>query len=165
MHARRDEPGDVGHVGHEQCPSLVGRLPEPGEVEHARISARAGDDQLRLVRARERDELVVVDAFVFPSHAVWHDIEEFAREVELMAVRQVSAVRQIHAEDGVAWFEGGEEHRHVRLRARVRLHIGMLGAEQRLCPRNRQRLDDVDLLAATVVAPGRISLCVLVRED
>ena len=47
----------------------------------------------------------------------------------------------------------------------VRLHVGVLGAEQGLRPGDRQRLDDVDLLAAAVVAPARVALGVLVRED
>ena len=47
-----------------------------------------------------------------------------------MAVRQVAAVREVHAEDRVARLEQREVDRHVRLRARVRLHVGVLGAEQ-----------------------------------
>ena len=51
---------------------------------------------------------------------------------------------------------------HVRLRARVRLDVGVLGAEQRLCAVDGQLLDLVDDLAAAVVAPARIALGVLV---
>ena len=58
-----------------------------------------------------------------------------------------------------------QEHRHVRLGARVRLHVRVLGAEQRLRARDGERFDDVDVLAAAVVAPARIALGVLVRED
>ena len=49
-----------------------------------------------------------------------------------MAVRQVAAVREVHAEHRVARLEQREVDRHVGLRARVRLHVGVLGAEQRL---------------------------------
>ena len=38
-------PGDMGHVDHELGAHLVGYRPEGGEVDDARIGARAGHDQ------------------------------------------------------------------------------------------------------------------------
>ena len=81
-----------------------------------------------------------------------------------MAVRQVAAVGEVHAEHGVARLEQREVHRHVRLRARVRLHVGVVGAKQRLGARDRGALDDVDEFAAAVIAPSRIAFGVLVRQ-
>ena len=54
--------------------------------------------------------------------------------------------------------------RHVGLCARVRLHVGVVGAEERLGARDGQRLGDVHELAAAVVALAGIALGVLVRE-
>ncbi len=79
-------------------------------------------------------------------------------------MRQVTAVRQRHPEDRVAGREGGEEHRLVRLRAGMRLHVGRLGAEERLHPVEREPLGDVDALAAAVIALAGIALGVLVGE-
>jgi hypothetical protein len=42
-----NEPGDVSHIDHQERADLVGDLSKPGEVDDARISAGAGDDQLR----------------------------------------------------------------------------------------------------------------------
>ena len=42
------------------------------------------------------------------------------------------------------------------------LHIGMIGAEKLLCPRDGQRLDFIDELATAVVAFARIAFRVLV---
>ena len=53
---------------------------------------------------------------------------------------------------------------HVGLRARVRLDVRVLGAEQLLRAVDRRLLDLVDDLAAAVVAPARIALGVLVRR-
>ena len=47
----------------------------------------------------------------------------------------------------------------------MRLHVGVLGAEQRLGAIDGELLDDVDELAAAVVAPARIALGVLVGQD
>ena len=98
-------------------------------------------------------------------HAVRDDRVELAGEIQRVAVRQVAAVREVHAEHGVARLEQREVHRHVGLRAGVRLHVGVLGAEERLGARDRRALDDVDELAAAVVAPARIAFGVLVGED
>ena len=52
----------------------------------------------------------------------------------------------------------------VGLRARVRLDVRVLGAEQRLRAVDRELLDHVDELAAAVVALARIALGVLVGQ-
>jgi hypothetical protein len=44
----------------------------------------------------------------------------------------------------------------------VRLHIGVLGAQQILDAINRELFDNVDEFANTIVAPTRITLSVLV---
>jgi hypothetical protein len=64
VHAGRDEPREVRHVGHQAAPDLVGDRAEAGEVEVARIGAVARHDHLRTVLARERFELLVIEAVV-----------------------------------------------------------------------------------------------------
>ena len=81
-----------------------------------------------------------------------------------MAVREVPAVREVHAEHRVARLEHRDEHAHVGLRAGVRLHVGVLGAEERLGAVDGQGLGHVHELAAAVVALARIPLGVLVGE-
>ena len=81
-----------------------------------------------------------------------------------MAVGEMSAMREIHPEHGVARLQQREVHGHVGLRARVRLHVGVLCAEQRLRTLDRERFGDVDELAAAVVALAWIAFGVLVRQ-
>ncbi len=52
----------------------------------------------------------------------------------------------------------------VGLRAGVRLHVGVVGAEQLLGAVDGQLLGDVDVLAAAVVALARIAFGVLVGQ-
>ena len=47
-----------------------------------------------------------------------------------MPVGQMTAVREVHPEHRVARLQQREVHSHVRLRARVRLDVGVLGAEE-----------------------------------
>jgi hypothetical protein len=89
---------------------------------------------------------------------------QLAAGIHRGAVRQMPAVRERHAEDRVPGLEEREIDRLVRLRPRVRLNVGELGAEQLLRPLDRNMLHDVDESAAAVVAGAGIALGILVRE-
>ena len=164
MHAARDESRDVRHVDHEVGADRLGDGGEPLEVDDARIGGSAGDDELRLDFLRLLFQRIVVDALCLFVHAIGDDVEVLARHVDGAAVREVSAVREIHAHVGVAGRKQREEHRHVRLCARVRLHVDIACAEQLFRTLDGKRLNDVDALAAAVVALARVALGVLVRE-
>ena len=72
---------------------------------------------------------------------------------------------QAQAHDRVAGLQQRVVDGGVGLRAGVRLDVGVLGAEQRLGAVDGELLDDVDVLAAAVVALARVALGVLVGED
>ena len=88
-------------------------------------------------------------------HLVERGPVELAAEAEPVAVRQVAAMRQVEAENGVARLQHRRIRRGVGLRAGVRLHVDVLAAEELLGAVARQVLDHVGVLAAAVVAaPG-----------
>ena len=146
------------------APTLAGDLGELVVRNLARIGAGAGDDQLRLVFAGQRGDLVEVEPVRVARHAVADEVVQHAADVQLHAVRQMAAVGQVEAQHGVARLQRREIDRRVGLRAAVRLHVGELGAEQLLGPIDGQLLDDVDELAAAVVSAARIPFGVLIRE-
>ena len=74
-----------------------------------------------------------------------------------MAVRQVAAVREAHAENRVAGLQHGHVDGHIRLRAGVRLHVHVLGAEKLLRAVDRELLGVVHEFAAAVIALRRDS--------
>ncbi len=88
-----------------------------------------------------------------------------ARHVDPHPVREMAAVRELEPHHRVAGVQQRVVHGDVRLRARVRLHVRVLGAEQVERALDREALGDVDVLAAAVVALARIALGVLVGED
>ena len=71
---------------------------------------------------------------------------------------------QIEAHVGVGRLQEREEYRLVRLGARMRLNVGVDGAEELLHAVDRDGLDLVDELAAAVVALAGIALGVLVGQ-
>ena len=86
-------------VGADAVRNLAKALP----VDHARIGGEACDDHLRLVLQREPFDLLVVDLARCHVQAVLYGV------IKLGAVREVPAVREAHAEDGVA----GLQQRHI----------------------------------------------------
>ncbi|MCY1174795.1 hypothetical protein D9M73_150070 [compost metagenome] len=77
---------------------------------------------------------------------------------------QVTTVGQAHAQDGVAGRQQGQVNGAVGLRAGVRLNVGVIGAEQFFCTIDCKLLDDVYVLATTVVALARVAFGVLVGQ-
>ncbi len=149
---RGHETGEVRHVDPEEGAYLVGDRAERFEVELTRVCRPAGDDDLRLVLDGETAHLVHVDDRGLGVDAVRDDVVETAREVDLHAVRQVAALVEGETEQRVAGARDRVQHRSVGGGAGVRLDVGELGAEQLLGALDRERLGDVDLFAAAVVA-------------
>ena len=79
-------------------------------------------------------------------------------------MRQVAAVVEPHGEDGRPRLEQRLVGGQVGVGPGVRLHVGVLGAEERGGPVAGQVLDLVDDLVAAVVAPARVALGVLVGQ-
>ena len=88
--------------------------------------------------ARQAFQFLVVQQPVVAPHAVLDGAEPLAGQVGRRAVGQVAAGGQAHAQDRVARLQQGQEHRLVRLRAGMRLHVGERAGEQPLRPVDRQ---------------------------
>ncbi len=112
-----------------------------------------------------RFQLVVVDQLGVPAHLVEGGPIELAAEAEPVAVREMAAVREVEAEDGVARLQHGHIGGGVGLRAGVRLHVDVLAAEDLLGAVARQVLDHIGVFASAVVAAARVALGVLVGKD
>ena len=82
-----------------------------------------------------------------------------------MAVREMAAVREIHAQNRVSVLNCRQVNAHVRLCAAVRLHVGVIGAEQFLRAIDRGLFDNVGILTAAIVAFPGIAFRVLVGKD
>jgi hypothetical protein len=163
-HAAGHQAREVRHVDHQERAHAVGDLAEPGEVDGPRIGRAARDDHLGFLRQGDLGRLVVVDDLVLGPDGVGHGAEPLARLVDVLAVGQVAAGRQVHAHEGVARAHGGHEDRLVRLAAGMRLDVGEGRPEQRLGAFDGQGLGDVHHLAAAVVALARVALGVLVGQ-
>ena len=150
------------HVAPEQRAHLVGDLAELPRLDGARIGRAATEDHLGTMLLREREHLVVVDHARLARDPVVDDRVEAPGEVDLETVGEVAAVIEAQRQHRVSRLHQPEIDGHVRLRARVGLDVGVLGPEERLRAVDRELLDLVDDLAASVVALAGIPLGVLV---
>src|SRR5437588_12337575 len=151
MDACGDQSRDVRHVHEKERADGLGGFAHALEIDNPRIGAGAGHNHFRLVLVRELVDLVVIDALVFLSNAVSHELVHAAGKIQRMAVREVAAMRQVHAQHGVSRLKRAHVDGHVRLRARVRLDVGVFRAEKFFRAVNGQLLHLVYNLAAAVV--------------
>ena len=112
-----DQPREMRHVDHEIGADGIGDGAEAREVDDARVSRAAGDDQRRLMLLGETLDLVIVDAVVVLAHAILHGVEPLAGEIGRRAMGEMAAMRERHAEHGVAGLDQRQHHRLVGLRA------------------------------------------------
>ena len=152
MQSRRHESRDMGDIHHQIRADFIRDLAKAGEVDDARIRARARDDHFRLVFRGKAFQLVVINGFALFGNAVRDDLEIFSRNIDGTAVREVSAVRKIHAQNGIARLQHGKIHACIGVCAAVRLDVGMIAAEQLLDALARQVFHDVHVLTAAVIA-------------
>ncbi len=97
MHARGHKSGDVRHVHKKEGTNGLRGFADALKINDPRIGACAGDDHLWFVFVRELFDFVVVDALIFLFHAISDKFVHSAGEIQRMPMRQVAAMRKIHA--------------------------------------------------------------------
>ena len=115
MHASGDEAADVRHINHQVRADGIGDLTKTRKVDHARIGARPGDDELRANLLSHTRKRVVVNGFGLGIDTVKMRLKIFPGQRRLAAVRQMPAVGEVHTEDAVARLQQRRIHGHIRL--------------------------------------------------
>ena len=159
-----DKAGNVRHVHHEQRTAVIADFAEFLEINHARVGAGTGHDELRLHLHGLIVQLLVINV-ALGVHAVGDKIVIFAGHVHRGTMGEMAALGKVHAHDRVAGLEQGKVHRHVGLRARMGLHIGVFRTKQAAGAVAGNVLHHVDIFAAAVVALARVTFRIFVRED
>ena len=154
----------VRRVRQQVGPDLTRYVGERLEIERPAVRARSRYYHLRPLAQGYVPNAVHVDELGVGLHPVGDYVVLAAGEVEGMPVREVSAVREVHGEYLRARLEHREEYRHVGLRARMGLNVGVVGPEEPLAPLHGEVLNVVHRLAAAVVPRAGIALGVLVGE-
>ena len=82
----------------------------------------------------------------------------------MRAMREVTAVVEVHTHEGVARLQDGQQNGSIGLCARVRLHVGIFGSEQFADAVDGQLLHLVNHLAAAIIAMAGVALGILVGQ-
>src|SRR5690606_4836619 len=132
VQASGNEASDVGHIHHQVGAHLVSDIAEALPIQHLRVVRETRHDHLGLVLQRQTLDLLVVHQAGFRVKAVLHGIVDFAGEVDLGTVGQVTAVGQAHAQHRIARITQGGVDRSIGLGAGVRLDVGVVGTKELL---------------------------------
>ena len=154
---------DVSHVDHEQRADFIRDLLECLEIDGSRIRGSAGYDQLRLMLLRLFADIVVVDALVL-AQSIGYEVVGFTGDVDRGSVGQVSAVGQVHAQNGIAVVQDRLINSCVGVGAGVGLYVRVVRAEELACSVDCQLLYFIDEFASAVVSLARISFGILVGQ-
>ena len=98
---------DVGHIHHQEGPVAVGDLSQLFEVDGTGVGRSACHDHLRTDLPDLLFQLSIVDAAIF-ADAVGYEVIVLAGHIHRRAVGQMTALRQVHAHNGIAQIEQGE---------------------------------------------------------
>ncbi len=109
VQAGGDQAGVVGHIDEQFRADLTGDFSKLAVRNLPRIGAGAGDDQLRFVLAGQAGHLIEIDAMRVAGHAVRDEVIKDAGDVQLHAVRQMSAVGEVEAQHRVARLNGRQD--------------------------------------------------------
>src|SRR5271157_2850376 len=159
------QTSEVRHVHQVERAHFVGNLPHSDEIDESRIGAAAANDELRPLALGNTFQIVIIDGLSLLGYAVGNDLVGLAGKVQRMPVTEVTAVREIQAEDRVSRLNDRGIGRHVGGRSRMRLHVGVLGAEELFRAIACQVLDHIGEFASAVITLAGIALGVLVGED
>ena len=77
---------------------------------------------------------------------------------------QVTALRQVHTQNGIARLQQSGVDREVSLGAGVRLYVSVISAEQLFCTVNRQLFNDINIFATAIVALARITFGIFIGQ-
>ncbi|MNP49210.1 hypothetical protein D3C76_1433830 [compost metagenome] len=97
-------------------------------------------------------------------NSVSHEVIKQAGSIDRAAVRKVTAMGQVHPENGIPRLQSRKVNGQVRLSAGVRLYVSMLSAKQFLRTIARDIFHDIDMLAAAIVAFAGISFRIFVCQ-
>src|SRR5215470_14241984 len=125
--------------------------PWTARPRRARIGRGPAEDHLGLVFVRQPFQLVVVQPFRLCRNAIRYDLVAAAGKVERMPMRKMASVSQVHPQHSVAVVQRGQVNRHIGLGARMGLNVHVFRAKQLQGPITREVLDNVHVLAASVI--------------
>ncbi|MNV37430.1 hypothetical protein D3C71_1289510 [compost metagenome] len=163
VNACRDKTSNVCHIHEQVCADAVCDFTHFCPVNHAGVSRETTDDHLRFVGLCLFRHVFVVN-FTGLIDTVRDDVVQFTGEVNRGTVSQVTTLRQVHTENGIARLQQRGVNREVSLRTRVRLNVRVVCAEQLFCTVNRQLFNDINVLATAVVALARVTFCIFVGQ-
>ena len=165
MKTRTHQAGNVGHVHHQVGADTFCNLTKTLKIDDPGICARPGYYELRPFLAGHPLDLVVVDLLRVSPYSIRDDPEKTAGKTHRTSVSEMPTLAQIHSEYSIARLEHSEKHGHIRLRARMRLNVYIVGMKQLLGAVLRQLLRNVNIFTTAIIPFPGVSFSVFVGQN
>ena len=154
----------VSHINHEESAYLIGNLAHAGVIPLAAVSATTTDNQFWFVLKSQFLHLVVVYTACFLVQVVTDRVVENTGCIDVATMREVAAVVEVQAHEGITWLQYGKQNSSVSLCTRVRLYVGILSTEHLLYTLDGEVLYDVNYLASAIITLAWQPLGILVSK-
>ena len=163
MHSCRYQSRDMRHIHHQVCTHLIGDLPEFFKINHAGISAGSCHDQLRAALSGDSANLFIVDEAIVVD-SIRMNLKIFSGQIGGASMGQMPAVSQVHAHHLISRLQHSKKYGHIRLRAGMRLYIGICAAKDFFGTLYSQTLHFVHTSASAVIPFSRISFRIFIGQ-
>ncbi len=161
-----NESGDMRHICHRDSTNFFRDLDELRIIELSRIRRESREDDLRLRLVCDSTEVFIVDLTCFwVFHLISDKVKNLRNIRHRMPVSEVSAMREIHPEDGITWLTESEICSDIGWCTRMSLDICIFRIKESTGSLDTKFFYLISKLLATVVATMWISLGVFICKD
>ena len=131
VRATRNETSQVRGVVQEVGANFVGDFFERCRINSTRVTSGASDDHARTMFECKIAHLIHVDALITGRRLVGLEVVQLATRVHWRTVREVTTMIEAETKNSVALVQKSLIYAHICVRARVWLHVCMIGTKQR----------------------------------
>ena len=152
------------HIDHKDCADFLCNIGNDVETNLTGICTCARNDKLGLAFIRNAAEFIIINALVRFAYAVRNNIEIFSAHVYGAAMRKMTAMGQIHAENRIAGVKKRKINGKVRLCAGMGLNICMFRTKELFDTITGKIFNLVNAFTTAVVTLSGVAFCVFVGE-
>nr|DAH60793.1 MAG TPA: hypothetical protein [Caudoviricetes sp.] len=170
MQASRNKSCYMGHIHHHQWPIMPFgfiRIKDFGKcdiVQNSAIRRCPNHDHLGFMQEQLPPKVIVVNIAIV-IYAVMHKIEQLTADVECCSMAQMTACRQIHCKDGIAFIKHGHVCCKICIGTAVWLDIDMIVCLEHLLPFPLAvGFKFINDIASAIVSLAGKSFCVFVCQ-
>ena len=159
-----NQTSNMCHINEQQSAVLMSNISNAFKINDTRICAGTGNNQLRLIFFRLSLDISIINHFGFLVYTVVNYVEIGTGNINRGSMAQMTALRQVHAHDGIARFQESKIHSHIGACTAMSLYISKISIEQLLSAFDSQGFNLVYIFAAAIITMSWVAFSVFIRQ-